>query len=340
MARHGRRPGMMDVAKLAGVSHQTVSRVLNQPESVRAKTRERVEVAMAELGYSPNLAARALVTSQSALLGVVWTGANYFGPSSTVAGIEVAARSAGYSTIVGALTATNEGDVGGIFSSFRARGVDGIAVVAPYDRMLTLAQESAGGIPTVLVGDIGPDSGLPVVSVDQELGARLATQHLVDGGARRILHISGPPDWFDAKSRIRGWRRTLEEAGLDVPEVIVGDWSAPRGYQLAQELVDADDLPDAVFCGNDVIALGLLAGFRDRGVDVPGQVSVVGFDDIDGADYFAPPLTTVRQPFEELGGLCVEALVDAMGEAAPTVRTLAPTLKVRASSAAASPAHN
>ena len=322
---------MMAVARLAGVSHQTVSRVINSPDTVRPETRQRVEEAIRELGYVRNLAARSLITQQTALLGVAWTGAGYFGPSSTVAGIEVAARAAGYATLVAALENPDDDEVAQVFKGFRDRGVEGIAIVAPHERMARLAREHSTGIPTVLVADTSPDAGCHVVTVDQRLGGRLATSHLIERGCHRIAHISGPLDWFDARERVSGWRDALVEAGLPVPEVIVGDWSAESGYAAAQRMLADGDLADAVFCGNDATALGLMAGLRDAGIDVPGQVSVVGYDDSIGAAYFAPPLTTVAQPFTELGGACLEVLVAAINGGAPARTQLAPRLRVRRS---------
>ncbi len=322
---------MMVVARLAGVSHQTVSRVLNTPDRVRPETRERVEAAMREVGYVRNLAARSLITQQTALLGVLWTGAGYSGPSSTVAGIEVAARAAGFSTLVAAVQYPDEAEVAAVFRGFRDRGVEGIAVVAPHVGMADFAREHSTGIPTVLVADTDAVEGCHVVTVDQHLGGRLATQHLVDRGCRRIAHISGPLDWFDARARFAGWRDVLTESALPVPEIIVGDWSARSGYAAAARLLAEPELPDAVFCGNDATALGLMASLRDAGVDVPGRISVIGFDDSDGSAYFAPPLTTVAQPFTELGGACLDTLVAAIGGEEPGRRQLPPRLVVRRS---------
>lgn len=326
-----RPPGMMAVARLAGVSHQTVSRVLNTPEAVRPATRDRVVAAMRELGYSRNLAARALVTQQTALLGVLWTGAAYFGPSGTVGGIEVAARAAGYSTLVGALEAYDEGEVKALFRTFRDRGVEGIAVVAPRERVAELAREYAAGIPVVLVADDDSDPSLSTVAVDQELGGRLATEHLLERGCRRVWHLAGPGDWFDARARARGWRAALADAGLEAPDVVRGDWSPESGYEAGRALVASGEVPDGIFCGNDAMAVGLIAALRDAGVDVPGSVSVVGFDDLAGVAYFAPPLTTVAQPFAELGAKALEVLVGAIAGAPPVAERLTPELKVRGS---------
>lgn len=329
--RSTRPPSMMEVAKLSGVSHQTVSRVLNNPDAVRLATRERVVAAMAELGYSRNMAARSLVTKQTALLGVVWTGVGYFGPSSTVGGIEAAARAAGYSTLVGALEEFDEREVESLFQIFRARGVEGIAVVAPHERMARLAQRNARGIPLVLVAPIAAQPEFASVAVDQELGARLVINHMVERGCRRMLHISGPLDWFDAQSRARGSRIALMEAGLGEITVSEGDWSPERGYEIGRKIVATGDLPDGIFCANDATAIGLLAALREAGVDVPAQVSVAGFDNMVGSAFLAPPLTTVAQPFTELGAATLRTLVATIHGAEPSTCRLEPVLVTRAS---------
>ncbi|MEO7587902.1 MAG: LacI family DNA-binding transcriptional regulator [Arachnia sp.] len=330
-ATHGRPPGMMAVAKHAGVSHQTVSRVLNTPDSVRPQTREKVLASMAELGFRRNLAARALVTQLTGLVGIVWTGSGYFGPGSTVAAIEVEARAAGYSALVAAVSDRDEEELAAVFSAFRDRGVEGIAVVAPHQHMAELIRAASSGVPTVIVADMGPDPEFHVVSVDQRRGAEMATNHLLQHGAQTVAHVSGPLDWFDALARIRGHADALSAAGLESPRAWVGDWTARRGYEIAHEMVAADAVPPAIFCGNDMTALGMLAAFREVGLEAPADVMVIGFDDVDGAGYFAPPLTTVRQPFDELGALCMDVLLRAIGGEEPAVHTIDPVLVARTS---------
>lgn len=328
-----RRPGMMDVARLAGVSHQTVSRVLNDPESVRPATRSKVQDAIDALGYRRNMAARALVTQRTRMIGVVTTGSHYFGPSATTAAIETAARSAGYASLVASLGSSTEGEVADVLDFLINRGVDGIVVVAPQTWIAASVLSAARAVPIVMVADgYEASQRVHVVSVDQELGARMATRHLLALGHRRILHVAGPSDWFDAVARITGWRATLEDAGQDVPEVVTGDWTPRRGYEIGSELV-ARGLPDAVFVSNDLMALGLLAAFRDQGIRVPEDVSVVGYDDVDGASYFAPALSTVRQPFDELGALCLEVLLGAINGAEGSTHSIPPSLQVRRTSA-------
>lgn len=344
----GRPPGMTDVARLAGVSHQTVSRVLNDAELVRPATRDRVLAAIEQLGYQRNLAARQLATRESGLIGVVAAGFPHTGPASIVGAVETAARQAGFAVMVAVLGAEPGDDVAEVFASFAARGVEGIVVVAPRTAMAEQAVSAARGVPTVLVADLaGYSDACHVVAVDHVAGARAATRHLLDGGARDVLHVSGPLDWFDAATRRQGWAQELAasgvsigaaapgvdsgvDAGVAASGMIEGDWSADTGYTIGRDLVAAGP-PEAVFCANDLTAIGLLAAFREGGVRVPHDVAVVGYDDIAAARYVDPPLTTVRQPFERLGARCVEVLLAALDGAEPGRHAIAPDLIVRAS---------
>lgn len=328
----GRPPAMSDVAQAAGVSHQTVSRVVNGSEQVAPATRDRVEAAIRDLGYRRNLSARALVTQRSGLVGIVASGFPHMGPASTVGAIELAARAAGYATMVAVLADPFSEQVGEVYDSFLSHGVQGIIVVAPQEELADQARAATRGTPTVLVADLGrPDDQFHLVAVDQPLGARLATRFLIDRGLRSILHISGPRGWFDAETRILGWQASLVEAGLAVPHLLEGDWSAATGYRIGRELVAAGPLPDAVFCANDLTALGLLAALREAGLRAPDALSVVGYDDIDGARYLDPPLTTVRQPFADVGTRCMQVLLAAIDGAPPSRHAIAPTLIERAS---------
>lgn len=327
-----RRPGMMDVARLAGVSHQTVSRVLNAPDSVRPATLEKVRAAIAQLGYRRNMAARALVTDSTRTIGVVTAGSRFFGPASTSAAIEVAARRAGYATLVTALNHGSGAEVAEAFDFLVGRGVDGIIAVAPQTRIATAVERAARAVPLVVVADgFSPSERIHVISVDQELGARMVVGHLLGRGRRRVAHVRGPSGWFDAAARIRGWRAAVEDAGAEPGELLEGDWSPERGYAAGAELV-ARGLPDGVFCSNDLMALGALAALRDRGIRVPADVVVAGYDDVAGAAFFSPPLTTVRQPFDELGRLCMEVLLQAIGGDEGAAHSIPPTLQVRRSS--------
>lgn len=322
---------MMDVARLAGVSHQTVSRVLNNAESVRPATREKVRRAIEELGYRRNLSARALVTNRTRLIGVVVAQGGYYGPGSTSSAIQTAARGRGYATVVASLRDGSPEELREVVEMLVDHGVDGITAIAPQLGFVEGLRSVARTVPIVVIADgFEVSSGMHPVSVDQRYGARLATQHLIGLGHRRIAHISGPPDWFDSRQRVSGWRAALEDAGLPVLDVLEGNWSAESGYQMGGRLVD-QGLPDAVFCSNDLMALGLLSSLNDLGVRVPDDLSLVGFDDVEGSAFFQPPLTTVRQPFEELGARCVETLLEAIEGRAPQDHRIRPSLVVRRS---------
>jgi DNA-binding LacI/PurR family transcriptional regulator len=275
---------MTDVAKLAGVSHQTVSRVINGSPQVRPATRERVLAAMAELDYRPNSAARALVTGRSRTLGVVSFDTTLYGPASTLYAIERAAHDAGYFIMTVSLEALDRESVLSAVDRLRLQGVDGILVIAPLKGAgEALVNLPSSGLPLVAV-EAGPAGALPVVAVDQIAGAELATRHLLELGHATVAHIAGPPDFLEAELRIEGWRAALAAAGAEAPPVLAGDWSPRSGYEITQGLL-RDGRPSAVFVANDQMALGALRALHEAGHEIPGQVSVVGFDDIPEEHY-------------------------------------------------------
>lgn len=306
-----RPPGLHDVGRRAGVSHQTVSRVLNGHPNVRPETRARVLAAIRDLGYRPNTAARALVTRRSAIIGVITTDSPYFGPTSTFLAVELAARDAGYSVSVASVRTQDRPSLVSMLDHLMSQSVEGIVVIAPQDFAAEVVAEAAGQVPAVVVADAPHLPDLVQVSVDQFGGAELAVRHLIDRGRRRIAHVAGPAGWFDAAARVDAWRSCLDRAGLVPGPLLRGDWSAAAGYRAAISLLGSG-LPDAIFAANDEMALGVLRAFREHGVAVPGDVAVVGFDDVAGSAYFDPPLTTVRQEFESLGALAVRSLRDLL----------------------------
>ncbi|WP_255491647.1 MULTISPECIES: LacI family DNA-binding transcriptional regulator [unclassified Actinotalea] len=321
-----RPPAMSDVAAVAGVSHQTVSRVLNGHPSVRPETRQRVLDAIAELGYRRNTAARALVTRRTGTVGVVTSGSALFGPTSTLIAVEGAARDAGLFVSVATVARWEAAGMRQVLEHFMDQGVEGVVVVAAHDEAVEAVRAFDAPVPVVMVGpkDL-PGGRLHAVAVDQYAGARLAVRHLLDLGHADVVHLAGPQDWLDARARVAGWRDELAAAGITPGEPVEGDWSAGRGYDVGCALVRGD-LPTAVFAANDQLALGLLRAFAEAGVSVPGDVSVVGFDDVDGSAHFYPPLTTVRQEFAALGRRCMELLVAAIGRGSDGVQDVAPTL--------------
>jgi len=326
---------MADVARLAGVSQQTVSRVLNESPHVRAETRVRVLDAVRKLDYRPNPVARALVTGRSRTLGVVSFDTTLFGPASTLLGIERAAHDSGYFVSIASLRSPDAASLRAAIERLRLQGVDGILAIAPQEQAAAALAHLPAGVPVVAT-EAGFHDDVPLVAVDQVDGAGAATRHLLELGHRTVWHISGPPDWLEARDRVRGWRATLAAAGIAEPPMLVGDWSAHSGYELARELA-AEPSVSAIFAGNDQMALGVLRALHELGRRVPGEISVVGFDDIPEAAYFTPPLTTVRQNFNEVGRRALHLLLRRIeGAAAASAReVVAPLLIARTSSGAA-----
>jgi DNA-binding LacI/PurR family transcriptional regulator len=326
----GRQPSLTDVAGLAGVSHMTVSRVINGTGSVKAETRARVTAAIEELDYRPNSAARALVTGRSGTLGVVALDSTLYGPASTLYGIENAAREAGYAITISSVSRPQRSSISDAVENLRRQAVEGIVVIAPHVAAGRALEYAPRDVPLVAVGG-GETASVPVIAVDQYDGARRATEHLLALGHRTVWHVAGPGDWLEARDRERGWRETLERHGAEVPRVVRGDWSSRSGYEAGKSLVAERDM-SAVFVANDQMALGLLRAFTEGGLTVPKDVHVVGFDDVPESAYFSPPLTTVRQDFIELGRRTFGLLIARMDGGEHQVRHLVtPELIVRES---------
>jgi DNA-binding LacI/PurR family transcriptional regulator len=326
---------MSDVGRLAGVSHQTVSRVINGNQHVRPETRRRVLAAMNELGYRPNLAARALATGRSNMLGVVSFDTTLYGPASMLFGIERAAHEAGYFIIVASMTALDRPSLTGAVERLRVQGVDGILVIAPLDVAAEALRYAPDDIPLVAMTG-GPPDEVPVVEVNQVSGAAQATGHLLDLGHSNVWHIAGPPGFIEATRRREGWRQTLESAGIEPPAPLTGDWSSRSGYELGSRLA-ADSQVTAVFVANDQMALGLLRAMHEHGRRIPADVSVIGFDDIPEAPYLLPPLTTIRQDFLELGNRALRLMLQTIeaGDGQLRGSSVEPELIVRASTGGA-----
>ncbi|MGN9908757.1 LacI family DNA-binding transcriptional regulator [Phytohabitans sp. LJ34] len=325
---------MRDVALAAGVSNQTVSRVLNKRPGVGEGTRQRVLAAMRQLNYRRNLAARALVTRRSGILGVLGVETTLFGPSSMLYGIEEAARAAGYLVTVANVHAIDRRSILEAVDRLCQHVVEGIIAIAPKPALTDALLLVPPGLPTVGVGG-GISGTTPTVRIDNVAGARLATQHLLDLGHTTVHHVAGPSDWPEARERISGWRSTLLTAEAPIPAIWPGEWSARSGYERGLALAH-DPSVTAIFCGSDQIALGVLRALQEAGRRVPRDVSVVGFDDTPDSGYFLPPLTTVHQDFAELGRRSLAVLldwIDRSGELPVEHARLPPDLVVRASTA-------
>ncbi|MGC5031413.1 LacI family DNA-binding transcriptional regulator [Micromonospora sp. DT229] len=322
---------MTDVARLAGVSHQTVSRVLNGHPNVREQTRLRVQAAIAELGYRPNRAARALVTGRSQVIGVVAQNTTLYGPASLLAALEQTAAEAGFAVSVGSVSDLDHRSISAVVERHLAHRVAGIVVIAPVESAGEALERLPHDVPLVTV-DGDPRRPMPLVTVDQAAGARAATQHLLEAGHRTVWHVSGPSDWFDSAGRIEGWRTALLAAGVEIPPLVPADWSAAAGYRCGQMLARMPDVT-AVFTANDHLALGVLRALHEHGRRVPDDISVVGFDDVPEAAYFIPPLTTVRPDFVAVARASLEMLLAQIeSDSGGALReTIAPSLVSRQS---------
>lgn len=322
-----------DVAERADVSPQTVSRVINGYTHVSKKARLRVQRAIEELNYRPNRAAQSLVTRQSRILAVITFGATHYGPAQMVANVQTEARARGYNLILSNLSSTEKDEIRKAMESISGSLVDGLVFITPvegasYADLATLCR----GVPYVQI-DVELGVQQPSVVIDQRMGYRLATEHLIMLGHQQIAHISGPLNWFGAQARLSAWRDMMQANGYDSSLTVEGDWTPAGGYRATMQLIESGQPFTALAVGNDHMALGALHALRQQGKRVPEDVSVVGFDDIPEAAYFAPPLTTVRQDFGALGKQSVEYLVSLINkpETPPHQRVLMPQLIVRES---------
>lgn len=327
-ARRGPKPSgrvsMAMVAAHAGVSGQTVSRVVNDSPRVDPVTRQRVEAAMAALGYRPHRAARALRTGRSMTIGVVAQTLATVGNSRMLQAVAAAAELRGYALTV--VTLGSDGDIADAFDRLHDQGADGAVVL---NEATALARDAAPAGLELVVVDSPPDARFAVVGTDHAAGARRATAHLLGLGHDTVHHLAGPVGSFAAAERERGWRDELRAHGRRIPDPLRGDWSAQSGHGQGGALAA---LPEAtaVFAANDQMALGLLRALAEAGRAVPEDVAVIGFDDVaDAADY-RPPLSTIRQDFDALGEHAVRALVARIeGGAAAEPDLLIPALILR-----------
>jgi len=329
-----RPPGMHDVARVARVSHQTVSRVLNDHPHVRPATRERVRKAIAELGYRRNAAARSLVTQRSSVVGLLTPRTDLYGPTSSMIAVEVAAREAGYFVSLASVSESSADELRTAVEHFKDQAAEAVVLIAPAREWIAAARIVAADLPVVtMCADFrSTQPKLASVSMDNEAGGKMATEHLIQLGHRDIALVEGPQTSPEAAARRRGWRNALRHSGLGAERTVNGDWSSAAGHAAGVQML-AEGLPSAVFAANDQMALGVLSAFAQAGVSVPGDVSVIGFDDVPDAAYYAPALTTVRQDFPALAVKCLEELDRMMlGESGRNVR-IRPTVVVRSSTA-------
>jgi LacI family transcriptional regulator len=301
-----------DVARKAGVSTKTVSRVINNQGEIREKTRKHVQAVIDELGYRPNILARSLVRQRTHMLGVVTWGLNYSAAPLIVTGIEQRSRELGYSLLLNLLSDPAESNARPILDGLAAYCVDGIIYAIPdIGTNHDWAQPAIlKNLPPVVFVTMRARPGLSSVSVDNRSGGFMATRHLIEQGRRRIGHICGPAHWWEVNERMAGWRDALQQAGMEVraEQMSRGDWTVQTGAQAMQILLQQFPDIDAVFVSNDRMAVGALNAAIHAGRRVPEDLAIAGFDDIPESAYFNPSLTTICQPLAELGRAAVDLL--------------------------------
>ena len=324
-----------EVAARAGVSHQTVSRVVNDSPRVAQQTRLRVLQAVEELDYQPNKAARNLVSKRSTLIGVITFATHFYGPAHILTSIDQAARNFGYKVLLASLSDPSAECLDAAARELIAHGVEGMIVNVPIELDPEKIQPSFRGIPTVVM-DADGQNRVASVTLDNEAGTRLAIQHLAQLGHRKIACVSGILKWRCGRLRRQAWRQTLRALGLSPGPAVEGDWSAEGGYRAGKRLLETEfEQFTAIVAANDQLALGVLRALHEAGVHVPGQISLVGFDNIPESAFFDPPLTTVDHVFDAVARHSLEYLIEIIRDPAlrREHRNIVPTLVCRESTA-------
>jgi len=313
MEPKNKRPTIKQVAAIARVSTQTVSRVINDRPDVAPDTRERVKQVIAELDYQPSALARSLIQQRSYTLGVVTAGLKFIGPSRTLNGITSAAEKAGYSLLLKELPHFNTNDIIPIFNELLSHHVDGIIWAAPEignNREWVSNFSFELNVPIVYL-TMQPREGISIISMDNYLGGQLALNHLLEQGYQHIGHIAGPMDWWESQQRYKAWKDTLQKAGRKVGEDhwVEGNWSSASGYEVARQLFQKYPDMDAIFSANDQMALGALKVIHEKGWHVPQDIGIVGFDNIPESEQFWPALTTVHHDQQHIGISAVNEII-------------------------------
>ena len=307
---------MVDVARVAGVSQKTVSRVVNQAAHVRPEVRERVLAAIDQLGYRPNLAARTLVTQRTHVIGVIAVGLPLYGPAHRVFSLEHGARRRGYELALASLPDASSASIRTAIDSLLARGVEGIILELPNPR-IEVDEDTFRGVP--IASSVGRIPGVRLQAVvddfQSEMG-RLATDYLLGLGHETVFHVAGPVEWDVSAQRRQGWSSALAAAGRPEPPVLQGDWSARSGYHLGRRLARRSDVT-AVFTANDSQAMGLMRALTEAGRAVPGDVSVIGNDDVPEAEFQIVPLTSLRIDQDAITDRVLSGLVALIEGRAP-----------------------
>ncbi len=333
MINSAKRVTIVDVAKESGVSFQTVSRVINNQPHVAPATRDRVLAAVSKLGYQPNNAARSLITNRTSTLGLLGFGVGLYAPAQIVDSIEREAKRQGYALVMSSMKAFTIDALEQGLREMVSLAVDGLILFVPLIELdMHRVEQACAGIPFVLV-DIQPDSNVPSINIDQRKGAQLAAEYLIAQGHRNIAQIYGPLSGMDGKLRHDVFIASLKEHNIDVLANEEGNWSSSGGYKAMQTMLSSSRLPTAIFAHNDQMALGAIRAAKDANLQVPKDISFIGFDDIPEAAYFTPPLTTIKQDFTAVGQQSVEYLIALLGDVPPAIhqRIIIPELIERES---------
>ncbi len=343
MSARSSRSTIKEVASAAGVSTQTVSRVINEKPDVSIETRKRVQTVIDKLGFQPSALARSLIRQRSYTLGVVTAGLRHVGPSRTLSGIAAAAEEAGYAVLMKELPYYDTNQITPIFQALLSRHVDGIIWAVPEvgdNRSWVHRMPVDLDIPIVYLA-MEPQKNISVVSINNYLGGRIAMAHLLEQGYRQIGHLAGPLDWWEARQRMSAWKDALGEAGLETKDKywVEGNWSSASGAQAVEKLLDQYPEMDAIFVANDQMALSVLQAANLRGFNVPQDLGVVGFDNMPESAHYSPSLTTVQQDQYNVARVAVEEIIKIIESGWQGLEPvdsksimLAPTLVVRQSS--------
>ncbi len=336
------RATIKEVASAAGVSTQTVSRVINERPDVSPETRARVQDIIDQLNYQPSALARSLIRQRSYTLGVVTAGLKYTGPSRTLSGITAAAEEAGYAILLKELPRFDTNNIVPIFQSFISHHVDGVIWAVPEvgDNRSWVSKLSLDlDIPVVYL-TMEPQENISVVSINNYLGGRMAMAHLLEQGYQHIGHISGPLDWWEARQRMAAWKDALHEAGFEAKDEywVEGNWSSASGAQAVQAIFKQYPEIDSLFVANDQMALSVMQAACQKGVRIPDELGIVGYDNIPESAYFWPPLTTIQIEQNSVGKVAVEEMVkiiesgwQGLEPIEPKSIMLTPTLVIRQS---------